>query len=79
MAKGINALLFVGALLGGCIATFLLIDAILSRGSAMQQGAEATLALGVVGVPYVMARAWAALRGLNDEMAPRGRVGDRKP
>lgn len=78
MAKGINALFYVGALLGGLLATFFLIDAVLSRGSAMQQGAEATMALAAVLVPFIMGRAWAALRGLNGEMAPRARVGDKK-
>lgn len=77
MGRGINALLYVGAIVGGCIATLLLVDAVLSRGSAPQQAAEACLAIGAVVVPYVMARAVAGIRALDGEI-PRSRVGDKR-
>ena len=46
---------YVAAILGGFVAAFLLVDAVLSRGSG---GGSATLALAVVVIPYVMGRAW---------------------
>lgn len=57
---------YVGSLLGGLLATFLLIDALLSRGSG---GGQATAAIAVVLVPYLMGRAWA---GVAEPGRPRG-------
>ena len=73
MARGMNALLYVGAILGGCLGTLLLFDALVSR-----TGQGAIVGIGAAVVPYVMARAWAGMRALDGEI-PRSRVGDRRP
>lgn len=72
MARGINALLYVGAIIGGCLGMLLLFDALVSR-----TGQGAIVGIGAAVVPYVMARAWNGMRTLDGEVS-RGRVGDRK-
>lgn len=72
MARGMNAVLYVGAILGGCVGILLLFDALISR-----TGQGAIVGIGAAVVPYVMGRAWAGMRALDGEI--RGRVGDRRP
>lgn len=58
MVRLISIILWVGALLGVAVGTFLLIDSFLSALSAPQQGALAATGAAAAVLPYVAARAW---------------------
>ena len=66
MGRGINAVLWVGTLLGGAIGTLALGFALVLD-SAPQQAAAAALGTGAAVVPYVIARAFHALRTIDSD------------